>query len=82
MVGTGRLAPASLASVCCVLAFRCSPVCSVPCCGCRLDRLRILCSLFVGPHVARTSVADPCVSVQVGFQRFCFQCICNVAMSA
>ena len=31
-----------------------------------------LCSLFVGHHVARTSVADPCVSVQVGVERVLF----------
>ena len=66
------VAPVLLVSDGCVPAFRCSPVCSMPCCGCRLARLRILCSLFVGPHVARTSAAHPCVSVQVGFQRlFC-----------
>ena len=57
--------------------------CLVPCCGCRLDRLRSLCALFVGPRVARTSVAHPCVSVQVGFQRFSVpNAFVNVAMSA
>ena len=68
MDGNRTACSCALASVCCVPAFRCSPVCSVPCCGCRPDRLRLLCSLC--PHVARTSVTDPGVSVQVGFQRF------------
>ena len=38
-------------------------------CGGRLDCLRVLVARVVGSNAARTAVAHPGVSVQVGFQR-------------
>ena len=38
-------------------------------CGCRHDCLCFPDALVVGPNAARISVALPCVSVRVGFQR-------------
>ena len=82
---TGRLAPAPLASVCRVLAFRCS-LCLF---GALFAVVALAVSVlsvhfFVGPHVARTPVADPSVcstDCQSGWSPWALLFVCTFLKS-